>query len=67
MKILARSTFTPMLVAVALAVLLAAPAAATQGQADEGLPYRATYVISATDMEMAPGYPDEQSDFDGRC
>jgi hypothetical protein len=46
---------------------VAAPAVATSGQPDKELPYRATYVISATGMEMAPRYPDEKSDFDGRC
>jgi hypothetical protein len=67
MKNLAKSTLAPVLVVVALAALQAVPAVATSGQHDKGLPYRATYVISASGMEMAPGYPDEKSHFDGRC
>jgi hypothetical protein len=67
MKRLDRFTIAAVLVAVALAALLAVPVTATPGQSDKELPYRATYVISATGMEMAPGYPDQRSDFDGRC
>lgn len=67
MKRLAGSTLARALMVVALVALLAAPAAATQGRPDSEQPYRATYVISATGMDMAPGYPAEKSDFDGRC
>ena len=67
MKRLTGSTFSSALVAVVLAAQVSTPAVATSAQPDNELPYRATYVISATGMEMAPGSPDEKSDFDGRC
>ena len=61
---------TALVVALVVATLTlgsVASATATRGQPDQALPYRATYVMSATGMEMAPGYPDEKSDFAGRC
>ena len=67
MQRLIGSTLAPVLATSGLVAPLAAPVTATNGQLDKALPYRATYVISATGMEMAPGYPDEQSDFGGRC
>lgn len=45
----------------------AAPVAATNGQPDQALPFRATIVMDATDMILAPGFPAEKSDFSGRC
>ena len=67
MQRLIGSTLVPVLVTVGLVAPMAAPVTATNGRLDSALPYRATYVISATGMEMAPGYPNERSDFGGRC
>lgn len=67
MNRLARSTATLTLVGLLVTALLPAPLAATNGQPDKPLPFRATIVMSATGMEMAPGFPLERSTFGGRC
>jgi hypothetical protein len=60
------SRLTAAMVPVALVFALLAPAAsATDGRADHALPFRATVVMSATGMALAP--PGARSTFEGRC
>lgn len=67
MKRTVGTAFVVALIVAALTLGAAVSASATRGQPDQALPYRATYVMSATGMQMAPGYPEEKSLFDGRC
>jgi hypothetical protein len=48
------------------AFVLATPASATHGQPGKQLPFRLMYAGPVT-LELAPGYPEERSTFDGRC